>query len=76
MDTGTARGVQLWDLRMTSCRWPLGGTWEPVEFFCGEPAVPGCSWCAEHRQRAFSRTIWPPSKSAKDSPTAGKNRSP
>ena len=75
MDTETARGVQLWDLRMASCRWPLGGTWEPVEFFCGAPAVPGCSWCAEHRQRAFARAIWPPSKGAKDS-SPGKNRGP
>ncbi len=40
---------------MTSCRWPLGGPWDHVEFFCGEPTIPGSSWCKEHRKRAFVR---------------------
>ncbi len=48
--------VSIWDLRVGTCRWPLGGPWEPVEFFCGQPTVPGCSWCQEHRKRAFSGT--------------------
>jgi hypothetical protein len=52
---GAPRGVWLSDLRSTSCRWPLGGPWDHVEFFCGEPTLPGCSWCKEHRERAFAR---------------------
>jgi hypothetical protein len=55
MQTEGASGVRLWDLRRTSCRWPLGGAWEHAEFFCGEPIVSGCSWCKEHRLRAYSR---------------------
>ena len=49
--------VRLCDLRMNSCRWPLGGIWEHVEFYCGEPSTPGCSWCKEHRKRVFARAM-------------------
>jgi hypothetical protein len=49
--------VRLCDLRTNSCRWPLGGIWEHVEFFCGDPTVPGGSWCKEHRERVFSRAM-------------------
>jgi hypothetical protein len=62
MGTDKAKGVRLRNLRKTSCRWPLGGMWEHVEFFCGEPALPGCSWCTEHRKRAFSRSASPLSR--------------
>ena len=50
-----APGLRLWELRRTSCRWPLGERWDIVEFFCGETTAPGCSYCKEHRQRAFVR---------------------
>jgi GcrA cell cycle regulator len=49
--------VRLCDLRTNSCRWPLGECWEHVEFFCGEPTVPGSSWCKEHGERVFSRAV-------------------
>jgi hypothetical protein len=49
--------VRLCDLRMNSCRWPLGGGWEHVEFYCAEPTTPADSWCAEHRKRVFARTM-------------------
>ena len=49
---GAKQGIRLWDLRSTTCRWPLGGPWEHVEFFCGEPTFPSCSYCREHRKRA------------------------
>ncbi len=52
MDEDTKQ-VRLWDLRTNSCRWPLGGMWEHAEFFCGEPSVPGGSWCKEHRKQVF-----------------------
>ena len=66
MQTDESSGVRLWDLRMTSCRWPLGGTWAPAEFFCGEPAIAGCSWCKEHRQRAYARTVWSSAKNPRN----------
>ena len=59
MQTESANGVRLWDLRQSSCRWPLGTTWEHAEFFCGEPSVPGCSWCRDHQKRAFARVAAP-----------------
>ena len=57
METETTKGVRLVDLRRTSCRWPLGEMFDHVEFFCGEPTAPGCSWCAKHRKLAFHRTV-------------------
>lgn len=60
MGSGNENGVRLWDLRLSSCRWPLGSAWEHAEFFCGEAAVPGCSWCKDHRKRAFARVAVPP----------------
>jgi hypothetical protein len=48
--------VRLHDLGFGSCRWPVGSSPGPTEFFCGEPVVLGCSWCAEHRKRAFVAT--------------------
>ena len=48
-------GVRLWDLRSNSCHWPLGALSEPAEFFCGAPTTTACSYCQEHRARAFVR---------------------
>jgi hypothetical protein len=55
MQVESSAFVRLWDLRPNRCRWPLGGLWDRVEFFCGKPADGGCSYCREHRKRAFSR---------------------
>ena len=60
MESENKTGVRLWDLRLSSCRWPLGTAWEHAEFFCGDVAVPGCSWCKEHRKRAFARAVLHP----------------
>jgi hypothetical protein len=72
-------GVHLYNLRPTSCRWPLGPLLAHTERFCGEPCVPGCPYCPEHRERAFSR----PGKQAFESSgtrprrvTTGSNREP
>ena len=59
MQSESDKGIRLWELRLGTCRWPLGTTWEHAEYFCGEPAVPGCSWCLEHRKRAFARAAVP-----------------
>jgi hypothetical protein len=57
MQAQNAGQARLWDLEFNSCRWPIGQPWERAEFFCGEPAVAGCSWCREHRSRAFTRPL-------------------
>jgi hypothetical protein len=49
-------GIRLDELRLSSCRYPLGDQWDRVEMYCGEPTQPGGSWCKEHRKRVFSRT--------------------
>ena len=48
-------GVRLGDLRPNSCRWPLGGPTDQVEFFCGKTTEPGSPYCKEHQKRAFVR---------------------
>ena len=58
-ETEKAPGVRIEELRLRSCRWPLGGRWEHVEFYCGELTVPGCPYCKEHRQQAFVRAERP-----------------
>jgi GcrA cell cycle regulator len=48
-------GVHLYDLRRTSCRWPLGTFLAATELFCGAASTPGCPYCTEHRELAFAR---------------------
>src|SRR5215211_380905 len=56
LSTGKAQeGVHLYDLRRTSCRWPLGTFLASTQLFCGAPSIPGCPYCTEHRERAFNR---------------------
>jgi hypothetical protein len=55
LEASTAKRFRLWELKAGQCRWPLGNAFEPAKFFCGEPVKRGCSWCAEHRARAFTR---------------------
>jgi hypothetical protein len=57
--------MTLINLKPGSCRWPLGGPLDRVEFFCGKPAIPGCPYCAEHRQRAFARGMQPNQRTAR-----------
>jgi hypothetical protein len=56
MQCEALEGVRLDELRVTSCRFPLGGPFDRVELFCGKPTVAGCSWCSKHRKRVFSRS--------------------
>lgn len=37
------------------CRWPIGHPDKPDFRFCGEPAVPGRSYCAKHAAVAYVR---------------------
>jgi hypothetical protein len=55
LEASTAKRFRLWELNAGQCRWPLGKAFEPAMFFCGEPVKRGCSWCAEHHAKAFTR---------------------
>ena len=43
----------LFQLRSGQCRFPLGGMKDPVEFFCGKPALAPRPYCRECCQRAY-----------------------
>ena len=62
MQTHNDGHTTLINLKPGSCRWPLGRLLDRVEFFCGEPAITGCPYCLEHRQRAFTRGMQPKPK--------------
>lgn len=48
------RGVRLYDLRESHCRWVLDRDGqEPA--FCGAPKVGSSSWCAAHRKIVYPR---------------------
>ncbi|HET6926312.1 MAG TPA: GcrA family cell cycle regulator [Hyphomicrobiaceae bacterium] len=40
-------------LEPRDCRWPLGDPRQADFHFCGEPQVPGQSYCEEHLRLAF-----------------------
>ncbi|MGQ0662389.1 MAG: GcrA family cell cycle regulator [Pseudomonadota bacterium] len=41
------------ELSAHSCRWPIGDPGEPGFFFCGELALAGKPYCAEHAAMAY-----------------------
>jgi GcrA cell cycle regulator len=45
-------GLQIFDLRETHCRWPLGHD-RPAKFFCGAPTIAAKSWCEHHYRLAY-----------------------
>jgi hypothetical protein len=45
----------LFDLPLGACRWPSRHDLNDERFaWCGEPALPGKSYCERHRRRAYS----------------------
>lgn len=59
LDTGRdpppdARPCRLHALDARTCRWPLGDSSDPAMLFCGAPAPIDHSYCAAHRERAWS----------------------
>lgn len=51
-------GVKISDLKIDSCRWPLGDPKSPSFRYCGEPAA---TWpyCDHHRSIAYcARIVW------------------
>ena len=47
--------VPLPEVEADMCRWPLGDPKADDFGFCGCPKVPGYSFCARHKQLAFSK---------------------
>lgn len=47
--------VPLPEVEADMCRWPLGDPREKNFGFCGCPKAPGTSFCAHHKQLAFSK---------------------
>ena len=64
------RGVRLYDLRESHCRWVLDREGqEPA--FCGAPKVGSSSWCAAHR-----KIVYPRATSQDGAPANGKAERP
>ena len=55
------RGVSIFELCnpnkelgvLGTCRWPLGGRYEPAELFCGAEPLPGRPYCLNHCKIGF-----------------------
>ena len=48
------KGVQLVDLKPTSCRWPLGDPKDADFCFCGQECAEGKIYCEEHCAVAYT----------------------
>ena len=45
--------IHLIDLKINTCRWPIGDPKDEDFHFCGEQTVPGKPYCLQHCQEAF-----------------------
>ena len=45
--------VRLIDLKINTCRWPIGDPKDEDFHFCGEPTVTGKPYCLAHCQEAY-----------------------
>lgn len=52
-------GVPFFDIRPGQCRWPLWGRSTPIseKQFCGEPVIPGKSYCPSCRALSIAPKI-------------------
>ncbi len=48
------KNVTLMDLKLTSCRWPIGDPKDEDFHFCGADTVTGKPYCAEHCKLAYT----------------------
>ncbi|MDR2902829.1 MAG: hypothetical protein LBU87_07000 [Lactobacillales bacterium] len=46
--------VTLMDLKLNSCRWPIGDPKDPDFHFCGKQIVTGKPYCSEHCKMAYT----------------------
>jgi GcrA cell cycle regulator len=65
-------------LERGECRWPIGDPAQPDFGFCGCPAIPGQTYCDNHRKRAYlvpdvrsRREISVPAESVRERETEG-----
>ena len=49
--------VGLMDLKLTTCRWPIGDPKDDDFCFCGKPTVTGKPYCSEHCKEAYVNVI-------------------
>ena len=45
--------VRLMDLKINTCRWPIGDPKDEDFHFCGEQTVTGKPYCLQHCQEAY-----------------------
>ena len=58
-EPGNGKGVKLFDLTVTTCRWPKGDPMEEGFLFCGEPTAnlkEGRPYCPFHTLKSVDRT--------------------
>ncbi len=48
--------IGIMDLKMNTCRWPIGDPTDEDFHFCGENTVTGKPYCAEHCALAYAGT--------------------
>ena len=46
--------VRLIDLKINTCRWPIGDPTDEDFHFCGEQTVTGKPYCLHHCQEAYA----------------------
>lgn len=46
--------MSLLDLKLTSCRWPMGEPKDPDFHFCGKDTITGKPYCSEHCKVAYT----------------------
>ena len=49
--------VRLIDLKINTCRWPIGDPKDADFHFCGEATVTGKPYCLEHCQEAYLNMV-------------------
>lgn len=51
--------LTIHQLREGDCKWPMGRTeHRPPYFYCGQPALLGCSWCKVHFKKAHDKATY------------------
>ena len=46
--------IGILDLKLNTCRWPIGDPTDPDFHFCGENTVIGKPYCAKHCEQAYT----------------------
>jgi len=49
--------VGLMDLKLTTCRWPIGDPKDEDFCFCGKQTITGKPYCAQHCKEAYVNVV-------------------